>query len=120
MAANKRLLPLAILLFFFFLGNVGVAVCVARSAAVPRDFLFLYYLAVAWGFSYWVLSDCRARGISTSIDHGWFVFYGWPVAVPYHLIKTRGVRGCGTMLALIGAFLGAYLFALAVFFALAK
>ena len=120
-AAIVRPSPLTIVVFFFFLGNVGAAVCMARSVNVSPGFMLLYYLAVAWGLSWWVLSDCRARRLWTSIDHGWFVFYAWPVAVPYHLIKTRGfVRGCGTLLALIGGFIAAYLCALAAFFVIAK
>jgi hypothetical protein len=104
----------------FFIGNTGSAICAAYAAPAPAGFVVLYWVGIAWGFSWWVLSDCRARRMPTSIDHGWFVFYAWPIAVPYHVLKTRGIRGCGTLLALAGAFLAAYVFALGVFYLLAR
>ena len=118
-SASVRPSPLAIVITFFVLGNVGVAVCAAYSTSAPAGFLVLYWVGVAWGFSSWVLSDCRARGLPTSIDSGWFVFWVWPIAVPYHILKTRGIRGCGTLLALIVAFFVAYLFSLGIFYLLA-
>jgi hypothetical protein len=101
---------------FFFVGNTGAAICAAYGASAPAGFIALYWVGIAWGFSWWVLSDCRAHGTPTSIDHGWFVFYAWPVAVPYHVLRPRGIRGCGTLLALVGAFVASYVFALGVFY----
>jgi len=111
--------PITALISVFVLGNTGTAVCSALRQSVPQGFLLLYYVGVAWAFSWWVLSDCRERGIQTSIDHGWFVFYAWPVVVPYHVLRTRGIRGFGFLLALLAAFLAAYGIALVAFFLLA-
>ena len=116
MTTDVRPSPLAILVSLFFLGNIGMAIDAAFAAdALPR-FVLLYEVGLGWAFSWWVLSDCRARGVPTFIDHGWFVFYAWPFIVPYHLLKTRGLRGCGTILALLGAFAAATLCAAVTYF----
>ena len=112
-AASPRT-PLAILVAFFLLGNIGVAIAGVREVEASPAFRVLYYVGVAWALSWWVLLDSRAKKIPTSIDHGWFVFYAWPVIVPYHIIRTRGFRGCGLILALIGTFSATWAVAIGV------
>jgi hypothetical protein len=51
-----------------------------------------------------MLADLRRLRLPISIDYGWFVFFAWPVLLPWHLVQTRGRGGC---LALIG-FVGLY------------
>lgn len=103
--------PLVIVVALFLLGNFGVAICWAYSAVVPAAFMLLYYVGVSWGFSWWVVADSRERNLPTFWDQGWFVFYAWPFFVPYHAVRTRGLRGCGLLLGLLGAFWAAYLVA---------
>jgi hypothetical protein len=45
---------------------------------------------------------------------------GWFFIIPYHLLKTRGVRGFLPLLALIGTFLFAYVLAGVVHLAFAN
>jgi hypothetical protein len=99
----------------FFVGNVGVAVAAAYERPVRPAFLALYSVGVGWAIAWWVQLDCRRLRVPTSLDHGWFIFYMWPFALPYHLLRTRGVRGCGLLIALIGVFVVAYISALAVY-----
>jgi hypothetical protein len=61
-------------------------------AAIEAWVSALYFIGVQWAFAWWVLVDCRRHSIPTSIDHGWFIFFAWPVAVPYHLLSGRGSR----------------------------
>ena len=57
----------------------------------------LTYLLWTWGFALilvcWVRADARARGYVRSFDFDAFVFFGWPIMVPYYLYRTRRVRG---------------------------
>ena len=48
-------------------------------------------------------------------DHGWFVFIAWPVMVPDHVLRTRGIKGCGLLVGVIALFVASYVVALAVY-----
>src|SRR6185436_15257341 len=72
--------PTATLAVLFLIGNIGWSMSAACSRSPGPGFLLLYWLAVQWAFAWWVLVDCRRRGIATSVDHGWFVSLAWPVA----------------------------------------
>lgn len=41
----------------------------------------------------WVRMDRRRRNVSFPFEFDAFVFFGWPVALPYYLYRTRGKRG---------------------------
>ncbi len=41
----------------------------------------------------WARNDVRARGESKPFEYAFFVFLLWPVVLPYHLIKNRGIDG---------------------------
>lgn len=41
----------------------------------------------------WILADRRARAFSAPYDFEAFVFFAWPVVIPYYLYRTRGGRG---------------------------
>src|SRR6185436_4607200 len=103
----------------FLIGNIGWSMSAACSRSPGPGFLLLYWLAVQWAFAWWVLVDCRRRGIATSVDHGWFVSLAWPVAIPYHLFRTRGVRGCVVIAGMLGMFAASWGVALVLFFLLA-
>lgn len=100
----------------FLLGTVGSAIYLLNGMAPSGAFLFLYFIAVCWAFSWWVLADCRRLGVPTSVDHGWFVFQIWPLAVPYHLLKTRRLAGCTFMAGFVALFLATWAVAMVVYF----
>jgi hypothetical protein len=101
--------PTVALASLFLVGNVGAAVASIFGRSVPSGFMFLYLIGFQWALAWWVLNDCRQRGISTSIDHGWFVFFAWPIALPHHVLQTRGMRGCLVLLSFAGLFVASYL-----------
>ena len=55
--------------------------------------------SLLWGFEFqtllavWVRMDRRRRNVSLPFEFDAFVFFGWPVALPYYLYRTRGSRG---------------------------
>ena len=55
--------------------------------------------SLLWGFEFqtllsiWVRMDRRHRNLSLPFEFDAFVFFGWPVVVPYYLYRTRGKRG---------------------------
>jgi hypothetical protein len=105
----------------FAIGNVG-SMIVAANAVSPRPLQFeaLYIVGVQWALAWWVVADCRALGRPMSIDHGWFVFLAWPIAVPYHLIATRGARGLLIIAGFVGLFVATYVVAIGLFVLVAR
>lgn len=118
MRAGSWFAPTVALTSVFVIGNVGEAIATAYSLPLRPAFLVLYFFGVPWALAWWIAADCRQRRLGTSIDHGWFVFLAWPVVVPYHLIKTRGARGCLVMAGMLSLFVASWLLAVAVFFIL--
>ena len=109
--------PLVAMGVLFLIGNVG-AVIEALYGRVPGGFLTLYTFGVGWAAAWWVLVDCRRQRIEVSIDHGWFVLYTWPLALPYHLLRTRGWRGLLVLALMLGMWLAAWGLALVVYFSI--
>jgi len=40
-----------------------------------------------------VFEDRRKRGFRVPFEFDAFVFFAWPIVVPYYLYRTRGARG---------------------------
>ena len=43
--------------------------------------------------AYWVIVDARAHRYRPSFDFGAFLFFAWPLVLPYYLSRARGARG---------------------------
>jgi hypothetical protein len=103
---------------FFLAVNLANAVYTAHRVRPSAAFAVMYYGGTALLVGYWILADARRLGIPRTVDVGWFVVSGWPLALPYHLVKTRGAKGGVALLGLIGLFALTYVLSLLVFFAL--
>ena len=91
MSALRLLLLLVILTAIY---AVGLSVLASHGyTARPES------TALLWGFEFqtllsiWVRIDRKQRNLSLPFEFDAFVFFGWPVAVPYYLYRTRGKRG---------------------------
>ena len=49
----------------------------------------------------WVKADAARRRSSLPYDLDSFVFFFWPVAAPFYLLRTRGWSGCGPIVLFI-------------------
>ena len=92
MAASIRASTIILFAFFFFIQFMG-GIYAAWQTSMPAVSELLSPLAFAWLCWWWLKEDSRERGISWPLDLGMFVYAGWFVLLPYHLIKTRGVKG---------------------------
>ncbi len=64
----------------------------------------LLWFAVALVIAYWLERDTRRTQLMRAYERGAFFFVGWPIVLPYYLIKARGTRrGLTIMLKWIGA-----------------
>ena len=102
---------------FFLVANVANGLYSARSVEPSGAFGALWYLGAAGVITYWVHADCRRLGVREPLDLGLFVLLVWPLALPYHLLKTRGSRGLLTLAGLLVLFVATYLMGVLVFYA---
>ncbi|MEQ1924273.1 MAG: hypothetical protein ABL952_17370, partial [Pyrinomonadaceae bacterium] len=54
-----------------------------------------------WLFWLWLREDSRNYGIAWVLDLGMFLFMAWPLILPYHLFKTRGLKAFIPILAYV-------------------
>jgi hypothetical protein len=73
---------------------IGLSIIASRGSMLDGEMSGLLWV---FGFVVilvgWVRADRRARGYRAPFEFDAFVFFAWPVAVPYYLCSTRGWRG---------------------------
>lgn len=42
---------------------------------------------------WWVQADSRETEYRPCYEYSAFMFFGWPLLLPYYLLRTRGIRG---------------------------
>lgn len=82
---------------------------------VPRDTEWLWGFCMALTLASWVYADRRAKNFAAPYEFEAFVFFMWPVAVPYYLYRTRGVRGLVIGAGLWGLYAAPFLVAYLVY-----
>jgi hypothetical protein len=55
-------------------------------------------------FAMWVYLDRRDRRLELPYEFEAFVFFAWPFALPYYLVKSRGARGILLFVAFVALF----------------
>jgi hypothetical protein len=96
------MIPLVVLTIMFSVGSWFIA---AHSLGTPGSaellWTFEFRLVLAW----WVRIDRRIRGFSVPFEFDAFVFFVWPLIVPYYLYRTRGMRGLFLVACIYGLYL---------------
>ena len=105
-----------ILIVFFLLANVGNCVYAAFGMQPSGGFMLLYYAGAFWAIAAWIIADARRLSVPLPFDMGWLTFFAWPVVLPYHVFRTRGVKGFLTLAGFVGLFLSTYLVGVIVFY----
>ena len=97
---------------------IVAAVCSAVSAlygALQIDPLpivgILLSAAPAIAVILWVQRDARRTGVAAVHDLGLFLWFTWPVAIPWYAFKTRGRGGWTLALGLIALCMSSYVIA---------
>lgn len=88
--AALSFIPLILLTVIFacFGGVLG-----ANHVRVPREFSSLESLAQQLFVALWVYLDRQGRCLNLAYEFEAFVFFAWPIVLPYYLVKSRGARG---------------------------
>lgn len=90
----------------------------AYEEDVPRTTELLWSFAFSFVMAWWVHSDRRIPGVGVPFEFDAFVFFGWPIAVPYYLWRTRGRRGVLLSLGVCALFFVPNIVAIVVYLAL--
>lgn len=106
------LILLGILIFIY---NFAVVLYFAIGIEPSPTLEFLYVAAFPCAAIWWLRSDTRRSAVTPMYCHGLLMSVGWFAIIPYHLLKTRGVRGLLPLLLLIGSFVLAPLSAAVLF-----
>ena len=83
----------AILIFVFVaLIQVERGICYARHSEMPGPSVLVQYVVLFCLIAYWLDKDSHEKQVGRVWDMGFFLSVAWPVIIPYHLIKTRGIK----------------------------
>jgi len=92
-------MPRSVWLYVVALSILGVILAVGSSVAamhrfsISRETEQFWNLSIQTVLAFWVRADRRARHFNVPFEFDAFVFFFWPVVVPYYFCKTRGFRG---------------------------
>jgi hypothetical protein len=88
-----------------FVYHIGIGVYNALGLEPLPAFEFLYtagfFCAVIW----WLRAEAKSSPVAGIYCAGVLVGFGWIFIIPYHLLKTRGVKGLIPLFALIFTFI---------------
>jgi hypothetical protein len=98
--AFSSYIPLILLTLVF---TLTFAVLELHHFKVSRESELLWSVLRQLFIACWVHLDRRVHHLSLPYEFDAFVFFAWPVTLPYYLYKSRGIRGL---------FLAALIFAL--------
>lgn len=98
-----------------FVYHFGVGMYSARGLEPLPALEFLYTAAFLCGVVWWLKAEARRSAVKLLYCYGLLVSIGWLIIIPYHLLKTRGVRGFIPLLALIAALIVAHMLAAVVY-----
>ena len=109
-------LPMLVLIgILVFIYQFVIGIYYARGLEPLPSFEFLYQAALLCGVVWWLRADTRRYAVKPVYCLGLLVKVGWIILIPYHLFKTRGLRGLIPLVALIGIFIAAQLLAVFVY-----
>jgi hypothetical protein len=75
-----------------------------NHAASPEATTLLWSFEFRTLMAIWVRTDRRRRNVSLPYEFDAFVFFGWPLAIPYYLHRTRGWPGLVVSVAVYGLY----------------
>jgi hypothetical protein len=84
------LIPLVFLTLIF---TAARAVLASHHLSLPGELAKLESVTQQLFVAIWVYLDRQSRRLSLPFEFEAFVFFAWPIALPYYLVKSRGARG---------------------------
>ena len=111
---------LVLLVVLTFVYHTGQTIYALLHVQVSPVFDFLHKVALTCGVVWWLRAEVKRSSAQALYCEGLLATVGWIIILPYHLLKTRGVKGLIPLLALLAALIASQVVATivyAVFFA---
>ena len=112
---KRSLIMLVLLGLSIFVYHVGLGILSACGMEPLPTFEFLYQGAFLCGVVWWLKAEAQSSPIKDIYCAGMLVGAAWPIIIPYHLLKTRGIRGLLPLFGLIATFVFAKLLASVIY-----
>jgi hypothetical protein len=115
-AGHKRsLIMFALLGLLIFIYHLGLGIIKACGREPLPSFEFLYVAMFLCGVVWWLRAEAQDSPVTRLYCTGLFAITAWPIIIPYHLLKTRGIRGLLPLFALIATFVFAKVLAVVIY-----
>ena len=98
-----------------FVYHLGRGIYFARGLEPLPTVEFLYNAGFLCGVVWWLRAETKSSPVARTYCEGLLVGMGWIFIIPYHLLKTRGVKGLIPLLALIFTFIASKVLAAVVY-----
>ena len=82
--------PLILLALIF---TAAREVLASHHLKTPGEFANLESVSQQLFVALWVYLDRQGRRLNLPFEFDAFVFFAWPIVLPYYLVKSRGARG---------------------------
>jgi len=73
--------------------SITLSICTAYAIKIPAAIQLLWIFGFSLMLTWWVYADSRSREFSLPYEFGAFVFFAWPVVVPYYAYRCCGWKG---------------------------
>lgn len=111
-SSTIMLVLLGVLVFVYHLGfGIYGALGLEPSPAFEFTYTAAFVCAVVW----WLRGEAKSSPVTRVYCQGVLVGVGWIFIIPYHLFKTRGVKGLIPLLALILTFIASNVLAAVIY-----
>ena len=107
MAEGRKtsIILLVLLIALMVINHVGVIIYLAVGLEPLPLFQFLYTYAFLCGVVWFLKAESDRSAAARAYCPGVTIGIGWLFLLPYHLLKSRGVRGLIPLFALAGTYL---------------
>jgi hypothetical protein len=106
---------MVLLIALMIIYHVGLIIYFALGVEPLPTFEFLYSFGFLCGVVWFLKAESERSAAAQAYCPGVTIGMGWLFLLPYHLLKSRGVRGLIPLFALIGTYLALQILAAIVY-----
>ena len=115
---NRSLIMFALLCLLTVVYHVGFDILNASGREPLPSVELLHTALFLCGVVWWLRAETQSSPVTQVYCAGLLVGIAWPILIPYHLLKTRGIKGFLPVFALIASFVFAKGLAVLIYLAI--